>query len=592
MKRIISLLLALVLCFGAIPFFGIEASAATSSAVANAVSNRLPLVTYAMPLSGASKVYSFTNDTFSDKTTSYYIDSFKDQIVITQISADGKAVCVSYPSSSSSTGYRSRWFATDDILGLAIVDIRPYTCSSGNTTYRMSSASAVTSYGSISKNDSCVMLGNHTVGGTTYYPTIYPISTGTYNKVSGVRNKLALGRFAPAKVQPIPNGKYIIVSSLNNNMVLDVSNGSKDNCANIQLWTRNGSGAQIFTVTYNNGGWYTIVNAQSGKALDVANGEAKCGQNVQQYQTNGTNAQKWYLEDAGGAYFYIRSALGYYLDANGGVANNGTNIQIWTGNKSNAQRFKFEKYIAPGTAQYASYSGVDYNTTLKNAYSSGKISSTEYNNRTTLLNEAKKMVTVLWTAPVSFHTWKSSEGTYNSNKAMQYGSAPSSTNQFVKGYTYKGIPYAANAGYNNYNAASWLSLINESGISTSKLEGTVTYLNKTRYNTTFRGIDCSGFVHKAYSTIGSYTFTDNNRLSCSGMLGSSLWKKISASDALPGDILLKSGHVMIYLGKTSNGKIAVFESVADGVNGASGCRYYEFNSVSSYGYYRFTKIAN
>ena len=311
MKRIISLLLALVLCFGAIPFFGIEASAATSSAVANALSNRLPLVTYAMPLSGATKVYSFTNETFSDKTTSYYIDSFKDQIVITQISADGKAVCVSYPSSSSSTGYRSRWFATDDILGLAIVDIRPYICSSGNTTYRMSSASAVTSYGSISKNDSCVMLGNHTVGGTTYYPTIYPISSGTHNKVSGVRNKLALGRFAPAKVQPIPNGKYIIVSSLNNNMVLDVSNGSKDNCANIQLWTRNGSGAQIFTATYNNGGWYTIVNAQSGKSLDVANGEAKCGQNVQQYQTNGTNAQKWYLEDAGGGYFYIRSALGY-----------------------------------------------------------------------------------------------------------------------------------------------------------------------------------------------------------------------------------------------------------------------------------------
>lgn len=228
MKRIISLLLALVLCFGAIPFFGIEASAATSSAVANAVSNRLPLLTYAMPLSGASKVYSFTNDTFSDKTTSYYIDSFKDQIVITQISTDGRAVCVSYPSSSSSTGYRSRWFATDDILGLATVDIRPYTCSSGNTTYRMSSASAVTSYGSISKNDSCVMLGNHTVGGKIYYPTIYPISSGTYNKVSGVRNKLALGQYAPSNamrdvtasfanktitIKSVENGKYLCADS-------------------------------------------------------------------------------------------------------------------------------------------------------------------------------------------------------------------------------------------------------------------------------------------------------------------------------------------------------------------------------------------
>lgn len=168
MKRIISLLLALVLCFGAIPFFGIEASAATSSTVATAVSNRLPLVTYAMPLSGASKVYSYSDSTLATKTTGYYIDSFKDQIVITKISSNGKALYVTYPSSSSGTGYRSRWFAADDILGLASVDVRYYTCSSKNTTYRMSSASSVTSYGSISKNDSCAMLGKHTVGGKVY----------------------------------------------------------------------------------------------------------------------------------------------------------------------------------------------------------------------------------------------------------------------------------------------------------------------------------------------------------------------------------------------------------------------------------------
>lgn len=198
MKRIISLLLALVLCFGTIPFFGIEASAATSSAVANAVSNRLPLVTYAMPLSGASKVYSYSDSTLSTKTTGYYIDSFKDQIVITKISSNGKALYVTYPSTSSSTGYRSRWFAADDILGLANVDVRYYTCSSKNTTYRMSSASAVTSYGSISKNDSCAMLGKHTVGGKVYYPTIYPISSGTYNKVSGVRYKLGMNCYAPS----------------------------------------------------------------------------------------------------------------------------------------------------------------------------------------------------------------------------------------------------------------------------------------------------------------------------------------------------------------------------------------------------------
>ena len=146
--------------------------------------------------------------------------------------------------------------------------------------------------------------------------------------------------------QLVPNGDYIIVSGLNSSKVVDVNGASNDNCANVQLWTKNGTGAQTFRLTYNAGGWYTIVNVQSGKALDVANGTAKCGQNVWQYETNGTNAQKWYLEDAGDGYYYIRSALGYYLDVNGGYTTDGTNIQIWTG-KTSAQRFKFEAAFSP-----------------------------------------------------------------------------------------------------------------------------------------------------------------------------------------------------------------------------------------------------
>lgn len=197
LKRVLALALALVLCFGAVPAIAPTASAATSSAVASAVSSRLPLVTYAMPLSGASRVYSYSDSTLSTKTTGYYIDSFVDQIVITKISSDGRAVYAAYPSSSSSTGYRSRWFAADDILGLASVSVRTYTASAKSTTYRMSST-GVTSYGSIANGDSCAMLGSHTVGGKTYYPTIYPISSGTYNKVSGVRYKLAMALTAPS----------------------------------------------------------------------------------------------------------------------------------------------------------------------------------------------------------------------------------------------------------------------------------------------------------------------------------------------------------------------------------------------------------
>ena len=197
-RRILAFVLALVLCLGAVPVLAPAVSAASSSAVGTAVSARLPIVTYAMPLSGASRVYSYSDSSLSTKTTGYYIDAFSDQIVITKISSNGKAVYVKYPSSSASSGYRSRWFAADDILGLAAVSVRTYTASAKSTTYRMKSASAVTSYGSIAKGDSCAVLGSHKIGSKTYYPTIYPISSGTYNKVSGVRCKLAMATTAPS----------------------------------------------------------------------------------------------------------------------------------------------------------------------------------------------------------------------------------------------------------------------------------------------------------------------------------------------------------------------------------------------------------
>lgn len=214
--KIISLVLAFSTLFG---MFAVSASAAYSSAVAKAISAKLPIVTYANPLSGASRVYSYSDSSLSKKTTGYYIDSFIDQIVITQISSNGKAVRVTYPGSNC---YRSRWFKTDDILGLSSISIssgsnakQKYTC------YRMKSASSVGSVGSVSAGDSFVVLGTHRLGnGKTYYPTIYPVSRQTVNGVSNIRYKLAMtsskvvSKSNPAPTpsntlrSPVPSGCY------------------------------------------------------------------------------------------------------------------------------------------------------------------------------------------------------------------------------------------------------------------------------------------------------------------------------------------------------------------------------------------------
>lgn len=193
--KLVSIFLALVTLFCA---FAVPVSAAASDTVASSVSVKLPLVTSAMPISGASRVYSYSDSSLSTQITGYYIDTYIDQIVVTAISGNGKAVYVTYPSSSASSGFRSRWFAAEDILGIETVNIQTYTASANSTTYRLSSSSNVTSFGSIAANDECVCLGSRTVEGKTYYPTIYPISSAAYNKVSGVKYKLALATSAPA----------------------------------------------------------------------------------------------------------------------------------------------------------------------------------------------------------------------------------------------------------------------------------------------------------------------------------------------------------------------------------------------------------
>ena len=168
--------------------------AASSSRVSDQIEDALPIVTYACPLDGAERVYAYSNSSLSKKQTSYYIDSFSDQVVITDISLNGKAVYCTYPTSNGK--YRSKWFRTDDILGLHSVDIREYEAKQKLTVYRLSSATKVKSNGSISKNDDCVSLGNHVVNGKNYYVTIYPISKTTVNGVSGIKHKIALSTIA------------------------------------------------------------------------------------------------------------------------------------------------------------------------------------------------------------------------------------------------------------------------------------------------------------------------------------------------------------------------------------------------------------
>lgn len=209
---------------------------------------------------------------------------------------------------------------------------------------------------------------------------------------------------------------------------------------------------------------------------------------------------------------------------------------------------------------YAKYTGVDYTKYTSNKY------------RLAALNKAKQMVTVKWKAPCSFVTWASSKGTYNSVKDIN----GKSSKQFIKGRTYTGVPYSMNQ--RTYDDKKWISLLNK-GISANGM--------KARYSGyrvagTKYGIDCSYFVCTAYNTAMGTKLNLNTK----AMLSSSKFKKLSSfSQMKPGDVFLKSGHVMMYVGK-SGSKYAVFEACA----GNSKCSYntYTASALKSYKAYRYT----
>lgn len=145
-----------------------------------------------------------------------------------------------------------------------------------------------------------------------------------------------------------PSDYYYIASAIDTNQVVDVSGGSHHNGANIQLYKKNGTDAQLFKIVRSSeDGYYNIINKGSEKALDVEGGGTESGTNVQLYEQNGTQAQQWqlFLKNESCENIYIVARCGKFLDACGGESKNGTNIWIYDGNYTLAQEFILIPYI-------------------------------------------------------------------------------------------------------------------------------------------------------------------------------------------------------------------------------------------------------
>ena len=147
---------------------------------------------------------------------------------------------------------------------------------------------------------------------------------------------------------------YTLRPASTTNCVLDVYAASTENLTKINIYEKNGTGAQLFAIT--KGSYFdfvgpadvgtgfvaTITNINSGLNLSLDDN------NVIIYTPSDAAAQKYKFErQSDGSYKLINQKNGYVLDVNGGLSNNFTNVQVYQSNDTSAQRWFV--YLKEGT---------------------------------------------------------------------------------------------------------------------------------------------------------------------------------------------------------------------------------------------------
>ncbi|MDY3281214.1 RICIN domain-containing protein [Dysosmobacter sp.] len=366
-----------------------------------------------------------------------------------------------------------------------------------------------------------------------------------------IRVSESTSTFTPGPRAYPKNGAYGILAASNPAKGANNQFGSTagDGTACLVLDTWNREPWEIYNLTDRGGGQYTIspsnapnvclncwaANPNDGNQLTLATWR------------EGDQCSLWEVYQSGSFYSFRNVKTGLWLNLWMNRTVDGTKLVGYHYDGTNAMKWKLEPVsVTPPTptlSGYAAYTGVNYR------------SLTSDSRRIAACDKAVQMATVQWTAPCDFPTWKSSGGVYNTTTATD-GTA---SRKFLAGKTYTGIPYSM-AG-RTYDDMRWLQQL-RSGITTKSMTTNYTVQSNgkkvTRTNTTAKGIDCSYLVCTALNT-GCGTSTSKNT---DQMLSSSLFKQISRSEMLPGDIFLKSGHTMLFLGKVGS-SYAVIEANAD-----------------------------
>lgn len=146
--------------------------------------------------------------------------------------------------------------------------------------------------------------------------------------------------------QQTSSGTYYIVSKLDSDYCLAVSEGSCNNFDKIIIDKKENSSRMKFRVIGYDDGSYRIENLYSGKSIEPYKGNTACYTDIVQYASNGDcSEQRWELINRGSGYYLLRNkkADDMYLDIVNAAAFSGNTVQLFVLNDAYyAQQFSFE----------------------------------------------------------------------------------------------------------------------------------------------------------------------------------------------------------------------------------------------------------
>ena len=138
---------------------------------------------------------------------------------------------------------------------------------------------------------------------------------------------------------PIANGNYILHNS-SSGKVLDNRGSTSDGTLVGQWDAQSNNNNQLWTVTYNGGGYYKLTCATSGKRLDDL-GHMTDGSSIGQWRSGASCNQQWMIVPVGSYYKLVDRSSGKYLDTGGGGTTDGAVMQKWLSNPSYNQQWQF-----------------------------------------------------------------------------------------------------------------------------------------------------------------------------------------------------------------------------------------------------------